>query len=82
MLAQLFETAEAVTPSNSVDFAGGIAGALYVGGAGNVVLITRGGQAITFTSVAAGTVIPVACRRVNSTSTTATNMVALFGPRV
>jgi hypothetical protein len=33
---------------------------------------------VTFTAVAAGTLLPIRCSRVNSTATTATNMVALI----
>ena len=67
----------AVTPSDSTDF-DSIARAIYVGGAGNVVAVRHDGTTVTFTGVQAGTVLPVACRRINSTSTTATSIVALF----
>lgn len=67
----------AVTPSNTVDFAY-IARGLYIGVAGDVTLVDITGGAITFTAVPAGTLLPVLCSRVNSTGTTATNMVALF----
>lgn len=67
----------AVTPSDSTDFSLGKCRALYVGGAGNLVAIL-GGTAITFNSVPAGSVLWIAASRVNSTSTTATNIVALY----
>jgi hypothetical protein len=67
----------AVTPSDSTDF-DSICRAIYVGGAGNVVAVRHDGTAVTFTGVPAGTVLPIACRRVNSTSTTATAIVALY----
>lgn len=54
------------------------ADALYIGGAGDVAVVLPGGTAITFAGVAAGTVLPVRAIRINSTNTTATNMVALF----
>ena len=66
----------AVTPSDSVDF-DTICRAIYVGGAGNVVAVRHDGTAVTFTAVPAGTVLPIAVRRINSTSTTATAIVAL-----
>lgn len=69
--------AVAVTPSDTVSL-GETARGLYVGGAGNVVLITGAGRAVTFTDVPAGTILPIRFTRVNSTSTTATNMVAMF----
>lgn len=68
---------EAVTPSDSTDF-DTICRAIYVGGAGNVVAVRHDGTAVTFTGVPAGTVLPIAVRRINSTSTTATAIVALF----
>ena len=70
--------AVAITPHDSTDIAGGqLTRGIYVGGAGNIVAIV-GGNAITFTGVVAGTVLPIRCSRVNSTNTTATNLVALF----
>jgi hypothetical protein len=52
--------------------------AVYVGGAGNVVAIASNGNATTFTGVTAGTVLLIQPKRVNSTSTTASAMVALY----
>ena len=49
---------------------------VFVGGAGNVSIDhTEGGTAVVYTGVVAGTILPVKGVRVNSTSTTATNMV-------
>jgi len=70
-------TFAAVTPSDSTDF-NVLCRAIYVGGAGNVVAVTYLGNTVTFSGVPAGTLLPIACRRINSTSTTATNIVALF----
>lgn len=70
----------AVTPSDSVNFTME-ARALYVGTGGNVVLVAydQNGQkaAVTFSNVPDGTILPVRASRVNSTSTTASNIVAL-----
>jgi hypothetical protein len=66
----------AVTPSDSVNL-GLAARALYVGGTGNVAVITRGGQTITFNGVQGGSILPVRVSRVLVTGTTATNIVAL-----
>ena len=68
----------AVTPSDTVAISGGPARALYVGTAGNVVAVTSDGVAVTFTGVQGGSILPIYCLRVNSTSTTASNIVALF----
>jgi len=67
----------AVTPHNSTDF-DNLARALYIGGSGNVVAVGHDNVAVTFVGVPAGTVLPIRCRRVNATSTTATSIVALF----
>lgn len=68
----------AVTPSDSVSFPEGPAGGgIYVGGAGNVSM-DFDGTPVVFTAVPAGTRLPVAPRRINATSTTATAIVALF----
>ena len=67
--------AEAVTPHDTTNFSGGVCRALYVGGAGTVVAIING-TAITFTN--ASGILPVQASRVNSTSTTATSIVALY----
>ena len=66
----------AVTPSDSTDL-DTLTRAVYVGGAGNLVAVRHDGTAVTFTGVPAGTVLPIAVRRINSTSTTATAIVAL-----
>lgn len=67
----------AVTPSNIYPIQGGPARALYVGGTGDVVALNENGVTVTFAAVPAGSVLPIATARVNSTNTTATNIVAL-----
>ena len=52
--------------------------AIYVGGAGNMVVVWEDGTTTTFTGVTAGSVYPVRARRVNSTDTTASELVALW----
>jgi hypothetical protein len=71
--------AAAVTPSNTVALPGGVCRGLYVGGAGDVAAVLADqGAAVTFVAVPAGTFMPVRVFRVNSTGTTATNLVALY----
>ena len=53
------------------------ASVLYVGTAGDVAVITNGGDEVTFTGVPAGTFIPVQVKRVKSTGTTASTILAL-----
>lgn len=51
--------------------------ALYVGGAGDVAVETPDGTTATFTAVPTGTILPVQAKKVLSTGTTATAIVAL-----
>ncbi len=67
----------AVTPNDSQDLAKS-SRALYVGGAGDVKVTTVDGSTITFSAVPAGTLLPVAVKRVFATLTTATNILALL----
>ena len=71
--------AGAVTPSDAVDLTV-YAKALYVGAAGNVRVLTVGGEdadAVTFANHPVGW-LPVQVRRVLATGTTATQIVAAF----
>ena len=67
----------AISKSDTVDFAFLVRGT-YVGGAGDVVVVNPDDTTVTFVGVPAGTILPVQARRVNSTSTDATNMVGLY----
>lgn len=70
--------AAAVTPSDSADLPN-TARALFIGGAGNVSVDTVGGQeSVVFEGLAAGTILPVRVKRVNTTGTTATAIRALW----
>lgn len=67
----------AVTPSDSTDLFKNACG-IYVGVGGDVVAVSPNGTAVTFKNAMAGSTLPIMCKRVNSTNTTATNLVALF----
>jgi len=71
------ERAFAITGNDSTDLTV-FPRAIYVGGAGNVKVITLGGDTVTFSGVLAGTVLPVRVKRVFSTDTTATNLLGLY----
>lgn len=71
-----FTYGEAVTPHDTTQLAV-VSSAIYVGGLGDVTVLTIGGQTITFKAVPVGTILPIRAVRVNSTATTATLMVAL-----
>ena len=67
----------AITPSDATNFAA--CRAIYVGTGGNVVAVfADNNTAATFVNVPSGAILPVAVWRVNSTNTTASNMVALY----
>ena len=51
---------------------------LYVGGTGDIRVLTAGGNDVKFASIATGTFMPVQVLRVFNTNTTATNIVALW----
>lgn len=71
-------SAVVITPSDTVNFETPTRG-IYVGVAGNIsVQLATLGTAIVFKGAVAGSVIPVRARRVNSTGTTATDLVALY----
>jgi hypothetical protein len=72
-----YRHAAAVTPSDTVDLTN-VTRAVYVGGAGNVVLVTEQGETVTLTGATVGSVYRVCASRIKSTSTTATNLVALW----
>lgn len=67
--------AVAITKSDS---AANVFNAIYVGGAGNVVIVGRNGVAVTFTAVPVGTILPVNTQKVMD-ATTATLLVGLNG---
>ncbi len=79
--------AAAVTPSDTANIpsVSGPAGetvnngcVLYVGGLGDVRVLTAGGDDVVLSAVPAGTFVPVNVVRVVSSNTTATNIVALW----
>lgn len=66
-----------ITPSNSTNF-NIMARAIYVGVGGDISLVSSRGNAVTYLAVPQGTVLPVVALRINSTSTTATNLIGLI----
>lgn len=67
--------AAAVTPNNTTDLTS-VARALWIGGAGDVAVITAGGDTVTFANVSG--VLPVRVKRVLATGTSATGIVAVW----
>lgn len=74
-IATQFNNAAAVTPhdSNANAYA-----ALYVGTAGHVAVSTKNGDAVTFSNVPAGAVLPIGTALVKATGTTALNILGLW----
>jgi len=80
------QRAAVVVPSNTVNipYVGGDGTTpswpcvLYVGGTGDVRVLTEGGDDVIFYSLPAGSFLPVNVVRVFATDTTATNIVALW----
>lgn len=67
----------AITPHDSTNFTRGPCTAIYVGGAGIVQAVDWNDAVVAFT-VVAGQTLNIVAKRVNSTSTTATLLVALY----
>lgn len=76
--------AAAITPSDTVNVVDGAAVTLpslfdgiWVGGAGIVAVVLPNNSVVNFTCVA-GSLLPIKAKRVNSTTTTGTLLVALY----
>jgi hypothetical protein len=50
---------------------------LYIGGNGDVVLKTVGGNNVTFSNLVAGTILPICVMQIFSTGTTASNIIVM-----
>jgi hypothetical protein len=78
---QPYNVSRLITKSDTVNFPtnvnNGICDAIYVGGAGIVVAVLPDDTTAAYTAVA-GQTIPIRAKRVNSTTTTATLMNALY----
>ena len=69
----------AITPTDGLALPLGVCRYLYIGGAGNVsVILANDTAAITLVGVPVGTTLPLMCKAVQATGTTATNIVALY----
>jgi len=68
--------AKTVTPSDTAELAQ--PGQIYVGGGGDIKVITDGGDTTTFVGVVGGTILPVLVKKVFATGTDATNMLVTY----
>lgn len=78
-----FNRCIAVTPSDTVDLTPFtqsqlLTGMIYTGGAGNITAVTQDGATVLFTAPPIGAIIPIAARRINSTGTTSTPLIACY----
>lgn len=71
-------SAFAITPNDSSDLAQPIRG-LYIGGAGNIVVLFEGDTSpVTLVGLVAGVVHPLAVKKVFATGTTATSIIGVL----
>lgn len=77
ILSSPCDNAAIVTPDNDTDLTYVTRG-LWVGGAGSVNVVLAGGQTVLFAGIQAGTLLPLRVSRVKSSSTSATNIVAIW----
>jgi hypothetical protein len=67
----------AIAASDTTDLAAETR-AIYVGTAGDLAAVLSSGDEVTFAGVGAGTLLPIRCRRVKATGTTAGQLVGLY----
>ena len=81
MREQIYSVGIAITKHDMTDIVHPrgriVTDAIYCGGAGVVVVVWGNGTTSSFT-VVAGQILPVAAKRVNSTDTTGTLLIALY----
>lgn len=66
----------AIVPSNTVALASRVRG-IYVGVAGDITLITPGGNTVLFVGVPQGVILPQTAAYVKTTGTTASSLVGI-----
>jgi hypothetical protein len=72
------ESAVAITPADGADLANTARG-VWVGGGGDIAVILVGDTvAVTIKNVSGGSLLPIRAKRIMSTNTTATDIVALI----
>ncbi|MDB5539302.1 MAG: hypothetical protein JWQ89_1029 [Devosia sp.] len=66
-----------ITPNDATDFTAETR-AIYIGSAGDLVVVLVSGDEVSFVGLSGGALLPVRARRVKSTGTTATHLVGLY----
>lgn len=72
------EQASSVVPSDSADLSSGMTRGLYIGGSGDVKVDMADGSTVTFVGLAAGVIHPLRVKRIYTSGTTATNIIAVY----
>ncbi len=67
----------AMTPHDSTNESNYTRG-VYIGGSGNLTIVTDDDVAVAYSNAVAGTIIPIRAKRVNSTGLTASNLVGMY----
>lgn len=82
MTAKTYNTSFAITPHDTTNLSDDeqrLIEAIYVGAAGNVVIVRGNGATETLLALLAGTIYPMrGIKRINSTNTTASSLRGLF----
>ncbi|WP_020474231.1 spike base protein, RCAP_Rcc01079 family [Zavarzinella formosa] len=68
----------AVLTKSDTDELTKVSRALYVGGTGNINVVTAAGETVLFSAIPVGTLLPIRIKQLLSTNTTATLVVALW----
>jgi hypothetical protein len=76
MVVTNYFDAKTVTPSDSASIP--VTNGIYVGVAGDVVVLTQGGTQQTFKTLNAGVIHPIKVSKILATGTTATNILAIY----
>lgn len=76
-LLQSYTKSAAISKDDNADLPT-VARAIYIGGTGDLKVTTVGGSTVTFAAVPVGVFDCVHVKKVFSTGTTATNMIALY----
>jgi hypothetical protein len=66
-----------ITPSDTVDLPFRTRG-VWIGASGVVAAVGNNGVAVPFNGAVAGSVLPIRCRRINATGTSAGSLIALY----
>jgi len=68
---------EAVTPHDTTELTN-VSRALWIGGAGNITVLTAEDETVLISGIQAGTLLPIQVKRVDATATTATLITSLY----